>query len=244
MSIAACYNVARDAKALRGALEAAQGYFDNIYVLLTPIGGVLSPDDETPDLLREFGIEPKMGDIQQGYGVIRTRLIHECGCEWAFIMDADERFRPTQEVLKCHGDEKYPEQQRPNLRVEKSTTLIYPGQTLKELIKREQTNAVMAVRRHWFDFSHKHPAQNWHKHPDWQLRIVRNRGEIGYDTSVRMHERLIDTRTGSVPEHAVEENLFFDHYHLFFRLAYPGHKETNEVNYSRLERGEPMVPFN
>lgn len=243
MSIAACINTARDTKALRGCLEAASGYFDNIYVLLTPVGGVLSKDDDTPDLLREFGIEPKLANIEEGYGVIRTRLIHECGCDWGFILDSDERFRPSQEVLRCHGDEQYPKVARPNLRVDKSTTLIFPGQSLKEVIANPGIDAVMGVRRHWFDFSHTRPSQNWHQHPDWQLRIVRNKAEIGYRKNVRMHEQLIDFRTNATPRHETMPNLFWDHYHLFFRHATPGHKEENERNYDRLSRGQPMQPF-
>lgn len=240
-SIAACYNVWRDAKALRGSLEASSGYFDNLFVIVTPPGGEKNKDDETCDLLREFGIEPKFGDINEGYGVIRSRLIHECGCEFGMILDSDERFRPSQEILRCHGKERYPENPSPALTVEKSRELIYPGLTLKDVIKNGNIDAVMGVRRHWFDFSHKRPSQNWHDHPDWQLRIVRNRGEIQYKSSVRMHEQLIDTRTGQMPRHYVGENIYWDHYHLFYRFAHPGTKERNEQNYDRLSRGEPML---
>lgn len=241
-SIAAAYNVWRDAKALRGSLEASSGYFDNIFVLVTPPGGEANKDDETCDLLREFGIDPKFGDINKGYGVIRSRLVHECGCEFAMILDSDERFRPSQEALRCVGTEQYPKHPNPALTVKKSRELIYPGLTLKDIIKDGNIDAVKGVRRHWFDFSHTRPSQNWHDHPDWQLRIVRNRAEIHYDTSVRMHERLIDSRTKDTPRHFTGENIFWDHYHLFYRRAHPGSKEWNEQNYQRLERGDPMLP--
>ncbi len=226
---------------MRGSLEASSGYFDNIFCIVTPPGGEANKDDETCDLLREFGIDPKFGDINEGYGVIRSRLIHECGCEWGMILDSDERFRPSQEVLKCDGSERYPEQRNPAITVRKSTELIYPGITLKEAIKNPNIDAVKGVRRHWFDFTHTRPSQNWHQHPDWQLRIVRNIPEISYKTNVRMHEQLIDSRTGQTPKHFTGENIYWDHYHLFYRFAHPGTKERNEENYGRLSRGEPML---
>jgi len=103
--------------------------------------------------------------------------------------------------------------------------------------------AVRTIRRHWLDFTHKNPTQNWMLIQDYQLRIVRNVPEINYISSVKMHERLMDSRTGQDPLHLTENELliFHDHYHPFFRNNFPGTKQFNEQNYQRLERGEKTI---
>lgn len=243
-SIAACFNVFNDAPALRGALECASGYFDNIFVIVSPPGGEKNKDAETCDLLREFGIEPKFGDIQEGFGVIRSRLIHECGCEWAFLLDSDERFFPSQPILRCEGSERYPDIQHPILKVTRQQDLIYQGQHVRELIKDSRYDAIKTIRRHWQDFSMRRPAENWETIKDYQLRIVRNTDRISYRTDVRMHERIWDCRTNGEPKHYTADPVggpFHDHFHVFFRRARPGHKEENERRYDRLAKGESMI---
>lgn len=242
-SIAASFNVYNDATALRGALEMCQSYFDNIFVIHSGPGGAASTDG-TMELLEEFGIKPVMADIQVGFGVIRSRLIHECGCDWAFIMDADERFFPALPILRCQGSERFPGHAKPNLVVTQKDDLIYPGKYLKDIIRDESIDAVKTIRRHWFGFDMRHPSENWEERKDWQLRIVRNVDHVNYETHVRMHERLIDTRTGGEPRHYTADDVggpFHDHFHLHFRRVRPGHKEANEQNYSRLDRGEMMM---
>lgn len=243
--IAACYNVYNDARALRGSLELASGYFDNIYVIHSSPGMVPSTDG-TLELLEEFGIKPVMADINEGFGVIRSRLIHECGEDWAFIMDADERFFPSCPVLRCGGTDRYPAQLNPALSVTKRLELVSPGLHLRDLIRRKDIDAVKTIRRHWFDFSMTRPAENWEIIKDWQMRIVRNVEYITYASGVKMHERCVDLRNpDGEPRHVnghEQGGPFHDHFHLFYRNAQPGHKEHNEANYSRLERGEPMLP--
>lgn len=243
-SIAACFNVYNDAAALRGALENAQSFFDNIFVIVTPPGGEKNKDDATCDLLREFGIEPRYGDINEGFGVIRTRLIHECGCDWAFLLDSDERFYPSQPVLLCEGSERFPQHEFPKLKITRRPDLIYQGQHIRELIKDSRYDAIKTIRRHWQDFSMKRPSENWEIHKDWQLRVVRNVQHISYRSDVRMHERIWDTRTNGEPRHFtadVHGGPFHDHFHVFFRRARPGHKEENERRYDRLAKGEAMI---
>jgi hypothetical protein len=242
-SIAACLNVYNDAAPLRGALEACQAYFDNIYVIHSGPGGAVSTDG-TMEVLAEFGIKPVMADIQEGFGVIRTRLIHGCGCDWAFIMDADERFFPALPILRCHGTDRYPHVQEPALAVTRAQELIYPGKYLREMIEQPNIDAIKTIRRHWFGFDMQRPAENWERIKDWQMRIVRNVEHIGYASKVRMHERLTDLRSNNEPRHLTGDDIggpFHDHFHLHFRRARPGHKEGNEQNYERLSRGETML---
>lgn len=242
--IAACYNVYNDAAALRGSLELAAPYFDNIYVIHSGPDGCLS-NDGTIELLEDFGINPVFMDLREGFGVIRSRLIRECGEDWAFIMDADERFFPSIPVMRCGGTERYPAQPKPSLTVTKYPELVAPGHYLRDLIHRKDIDAVKTIRRHWFDFSMTRPAENWEIIKDWQMRIVRNTPRIGYLPGVKMHERLCYLDTREEPKHATAHDQggpFHDHFHLFYRQAQPGKKENNEANYLRLEQGEPFTP--
>lgn len=228
---------------MRGLLEIGARYFDNIFIVHSGPGGTRSTDG-TIELCEQFGVTPVFDDIQNGFGVIRSRLIHDCGCEWAMIMDADERFFPHINMMDCAGSESYPAVSSPQLAVTIKPDLIDQGSQLKWLISHPQFDAIRATRRHWFDFTMRKPTQNWMLNQDHQLRIVRNRGEIGYQTDRVMHERLIDSRTGGTPKFAEQDaygGLFYDHFHMHFRRSQPGKKEANERNYSLLERGEAMI---
>lgn len=184
-----------------------------------------------------------LDDMQRGFGSIRSRLIHECGCDWAFILDADERFFPILPVLECEGTEFYPAVPSPGLKVTTCLDTLNQGLLLKDTIKDPNLMVVRSTRRHWFDFSMTRPTQNWLHRTDHQLRIVRNLPELDYKKSRVMHERLIDSRTGGEPRYAEQSNVtgpFHDHFHMHFRTQFPGKKEANEQNYSRLEKGEEM----
>jgi len=162
-------------------------------------------------------------------------------------LDADERFHPTMPQLNCEGDATWDLGNplvRPNLTVTNTPNVNIQGYALKELIaSNDSLMAVRTIRRHWLDFTHKNPTQNWNLIPDYQLRTVRNVPEINYQSDVKMHERIIDGRTGNEPLHINDDSLliFHDHYHPFFRNNYPGTKQFNEQNYQRLEKGEKMI---
>lgn len=240
-SIALGINVYNDAAALRGLLELGSRYFDNIYVLHTGPGGVPSTDG-TIELCHSFGIQPVFDDIQKGFGHIRSRLIHDCGCDWCFIMDADERFYPQIEVITCDGTDRYPNPMNPKLTVTKKKDVINQGEHIKTQIKDPQLMALRMTRRHWFDFKMTKPAENWQIIWDHQMRCVRNHPDIKF--TLDMHEALIDARTGKAPKFLGQDPIggpFIDHFHLFFRHANPGHKEFNEANYARLAKGEKMI---
>lgn len=240
MSIALCINVYNDAKALRGLLETGSRYFDNIYIIHSGPGGAYSTDG-TIELCAEFGIKPVLDNMDRGFGVIRTELIHGCGCAWAMVMDADERFFPQINVMTCEGSDRYPAQAEPKLKVNVLPELIDQGGHIKHQIKNPELMAIRATRRHWFDFGMKRPAENWMTVFDHQLRIVRNVREIHYTRN--MHEALIDDRTGKTPFFLAQDPIggpFYEHFHLHFRKAQPGHKEWNESQYRKLEAGQTM----
>ena len=239
-------NVYNDVIALRGLLEKSSEYFDELFVVHSSPGGVYSTDG-TIELCEQFKVKLVFDDIDKGFGVIRSRLIHEHGCEWAMILDADERFHPTMPQLICEGNDSWDivSLVPPNLTVSATANINVQGYALKEIIqKNDSLMAVRTIRRHWMDFTHKNPTQNWQLIPDYQLRTVRNVPEVKYVSDIKMHERLIDTRTGNDPLHIIDDSLliFHDHYHPFFRNNYPGKKQFNELNYQRLERGEKTIP--
>lgn len=246
MSIAASINVYNDVIALRGLLETASGYFDELFVVHSGPNGAYSTDG-TIELCEQFKVKLVFDDIDKGFGVIRSRLIHEHGCEWGMILDADERFNPIMPQLTCEGDATWDIGNplvRPNLTVTNGPNINIQGYGLKDVIQNNDLMAVRTIRRHWMDFTHKNPTQNWNLIPDYQLRIARNIPEVKYVSDIKMHERLIDTRTGEDPLHIIDNSLliFHDHYHPFFRNNYPGTKQFNEQNYQRLERGEKTIP--
>lgn len=238
-------NVYNDVIALRGLLETSSQYFDELFVVHSGPNGAYSTDG-TIELCEQFKVKLVYDDIDKGFGVIRSRLIHEHGCEWAMILDADERFNPIMPQLNCEGDDSWDLGNplvRPSLTVTNGPNVNIQGYTLKEIIQSNDLMAVRTIRRHWMDFTHKNPTQNWNLIPDYQLRIVRNVPEIKYVSDIKMHERLMDSRTGQDPLHITNDELliFHDHYHPFFRNNYPGTKQFNEQNYNRLERGEKMI---
>lgn len=243
-SIAMCCNFFNDALALRGLLEVSAPFFDNLFCINSGPGGAASTDGSI-EACEQFGATVVFDDIQRGFGAIRTRLIHDCGCTFAFILDADERFFPQLPQYHCEGVENYPEHPTPNLSsFRREHEVCNQGKLLKRLTEDPAVMAIRSTRRHWFEYGMRRPAQNWLLNRDHQLRIVRNIPEIGYETGRVMHERLIDTRTGSTPHFIAQHDYdgpFHDHFHLFYRRTQPGKKERNEENYQRLERGETMT---
>lgn len=245
-SIAMCCNVYNDVGPLRGLLETSSRYFDNLFVVNSGPGGAKSTDG-TIELCEQFGATIVFDDMNRGFGAIRSRLIHDCGCTFAFILDADERFIPQLPIMHCEGVERYPVNPKPNLSVFHKNEVCNQGQLLRQIIQDSTVMAVKTHRRHWMDFSMKQACENWLLIKDPQLRIVRNHPEIGYETGKVMHERLLDHRTKQDPKHYepdAYQGPFHDHFHMAFRKAKPGYKEAREREYQKLERGETMTAEN
>lgn len=246
-SLALGVNFFNDAPALRGLLETMARWVDNIYCINSGPGGAYSTDGSI-EVARSFGATVNFADMDAGFGVIRTRLLQECGCTFCIILDCDERIYPQMNVMTCEGTEKYPDVPNPKLTVTVKPDVIDQMGHLRNLILNPDTMAVRSTRRHWFDYAMKRPAQNWYGPSgikDHQLRILRNLPSIGYQRDRKLHERCIDTRTGKDPVFVSQDEhggIFFDHYHLHERVNQPGKKEANEKNYERLSRGEPMIP--
>lgn len=242
-SICCSINFHNEAHMLPGLLEQASRFFDNIFCIDAGIGGARS-NDGSIEICERFGATVVSDDIENGFGRIRSRLIHDCGCTFAMLLDADERFFPQIEMLHCEGIESYPQIESPNLSVHGRGEIINQGAMIREWMSNPETMAIRSTRRHWFDFTMRRPCQNWLHIPDHQLRIVRNTPQIEYEHGIKMHERLIDKRTGGEPVNMQQDQYrgpFFDHFHMFVRRNFPGKKEGNEENYRRMERNEPMI---
>lgn len=242
MSTAACLNIYNDAFALPGFLENAAQWCDSIHVLHASPNKKPSTDG-TMEILSAWGIKPEMVDIMEGFGVIRTRLIKECGCDWSIILDCDERIPVVSKVLRCHGNDQFPHTLNPQNSVEVLDHSFCHWRWLKGIIDGagDDYDVVRTCRRAWMDIGMKRPAQNWHKVQDWQARIVKNNGHIGYDPNVKIHERIVDFRTGGEPSmfkiDDTERGLFFDHFSNFFRPMEPKQNVEDISTYEALQKG-------
>lgn len=226
-SIACVFNVYQEALALPGMLESASSFFDNLYCIHASPGGAPSTDG-TMEILEKWGIKPVMEDINQGFGAIRTKLIHNCECDWAYIMDADERFHRFAPILSFDGTDKYPDSKTPNVTVKVSGT-YNQGELMRSMTaSADGYGAVVCRRRHWMTMGWDKPAQNADSIPDWQCRLMRNHHSIGFDPKVKLHERIIVFSTGLEPDMIRQtmnpRAIFFDHYHNWFK---PLHGEKN-----------------
>ena len=225
MSLGVVSNFYREKFALPGFLENASKFFDEIVMISAPPAE--SEDEECCQMVRDFGARLVQTTVNGGFGKLRSQCIQESKCDFLMIMDCDERFYPTAPVLQCHGHEKYPEVQSPNLRVDVLAPSSSVGERLKILAGTASPD-VMAIRmsrRHWFDApgSMERPCQNWNDHPDWQLRCVRNSQFVCFDPSVKLHERLIYTPTCGEPKWicAGIDGPTFSHHNHWAKLQEP-----------------------
>ncbi len=122
-----------------------------------------------------------------------------------------------------------------NLRV-KTGAVIDQGYLLRQLLERQDIDAIKTIRRHWHDFSWKRPTQNWHTSPDYQIRIVRNLPSIQWENETRMHERLTGAVNVHTPDHT--HGPFFDHFHLLFKKLAVKNRQHAISIYGAIDRGE------
>ncbi len=111
------------------------------------------------------------------------------------------------------------------------------GAWLRQMLADNPTlDAVKTIRRHWHDFSFKRPTQNWHTHPDFQMRLVRNVDSIYFEPGVKMHERLHGASNVHMPNFT--HGVFYEHFHLFFKKQEPSQRRHDIAIYSAIDRGE------
>lgn len=228
-SIAAVANFYNEANAMSGWLESASQWADEIVLVNAGPGGKHS-DDGSLEICEKWGADVRFDRIDDGFGVLRTKLITISKCDWVVILDIDERLYRFAPILKN----------------EATGMTYYAGAYDQIAILREicaqPWDAVVTSRRHWHDFSWTRPTQDYCVIKDWQARIVRNCEHIVYRADVKMHEKIIDTRTGSHPNWAHPEfgqpTIFHDHYHMLFKSFEPEQRAHDVAIYDSLERGE------
>lgn len=241
-SIGLVCNVFEEVNAISGLLESASQFFDDLLFYHCGPGGEYSKDG-TIEIIEKWGARIVYGAIDEGFGVVRTKAVRLSTCEFAMILDADERFHYWAPLIGCHGTEGYPQVQLPDLRVEILGEPYNQGHLLRTALEDPNIDAVQTARRHWFDFSWRHPCQNWTLIADWQMRVLRNCDDIGYDSSVKMHERVVDRRTGHNPRAWVGDTArgpFHDHYHCFFKPMEPEQRARDVAVYNALHEGSSI----
>lgn len=257
-------NIYNESNALPGWIETHIGFFDDVRVYHAGPQGVRS-DDGTMEILAKWGIPYEMGAIDEGFGTVRTKAVRSSPCDYVMILDADERFYPVHYILQCDGEstphsevdailQTYDHRDLKtmipnweniarlgaNLRVHVSQP-HYQGERLRELLDMEQPDAVIAVRRHWHDFSWKCPTQNWYTDPDWQMRIVRNHPSVYFDPNTRMHERLIGAN--NTVRSSTMCGPFFDHFHFTFKHMEPTQRSHDVATYDAIHAGKVPPTF-
>lgn len=245
MSLGVAVNFYNEHVALPGFLEFASGFFDSI--LMADCGPNGQPsNDGSLDILRAWGIEPLQWSINEGFGVVRTKLIHASKADWTVIMDCDERMMIGAPVLHCEGTESYPQTSSPNLTVSVTAASYNHRDFLLHKIRDAEekgATAIRASRRHWFDFSYKRPCQNWLLNRDWQLRIWKTLQHVGYKSEVRMHETAYDFKRNCGPIFIEDDHTlgpFFDHFHLHFKAMEKDQRQHDIAIYDALDAGKPI----
>lgn len=239
-SIGVAVNFYREPNTLPGFLENASRFFDDMLFVSAPPAGA-PPDDESIAILERWGAKIVFSTIENGFGAVRTECLHRSSTEWVMIMDCDERIFPMLPILACHGIGRYPEDPIPALSVGIAQTAFSQRDRIRDMVEHECKNAdaIRLSRRHWMDWGMHRPCQDWSVHPDWQLRFLRNRSYLGYDFKTRMHERCVDSRTGTDPIYATGDAVrgpFFDHFHVPAKAMEPDQRKEDIATYDRLHQ--------
>lgn len=223
-TIGVACNFYNECNALPGFLESVAQWADDIVMYETGPGGEHS-NDGSIEIIEKFGARIGFGSIDEGFGVVRTKMVQMTTCEWTAIMDADERIFQYAGRLVCQGNDSYdvgkyyPYYSPVGLSVQVNG--VYDQIAALKSLMRPEYDAIVTSRRHWQKLGHEHPSQNWHHIADWQARILRNCPHVQYRSDVKMHERLVDIRTGNTPNwyqpNEANVEIFHDHYHLWFK---------------------------
>lgn len=278
-------NVYNEANALPGWLESATSFADWVGVMHAGPGGVKS-DDGTLEILEKWRIPVEFCVIDDGFGVVRTKTLRMCPCDWIMLLDADERFHRLINIMTCSGESTPPEvvdallydYSNPNytkdgpkaqtvqpydssidftacpsnfenmknlgakLSVSKGDVYNQAGWLRGVLSNSEfPLDAVKVVRRHWHDFTHQRPTQNWHTEPDYQMRLLRNHESIYFEQNTRMHERIVGVNHIYTPDFT--HGPFFDHYHCHFKMHEPEQRQYDVAVYGAIDQGRTPPTF-
>lgn len=238
IGISSCFH--REPNALPGFLESAAQFFDEIVMISAPPPGVVHCE-ESLEIIRKFGGKIILSSVEPGFGVLRTQCIRESSCEWVAILDCDETFPVLRHAMTCHGSEKYPDSQNPNVTVTQGLAFDQ-GRALRSMIDTaDGFDAIVTPRYHWMDFSLKRPAQSFTEIKDYQCRFVRNVPHVAYKPERRIHEHIIDTRNNQEPNMVRQGNhereIAIYHFHVPFKRMSPEKNALDMKTYKALDEG-------
>jgi len=224
-------------------IAAAEKMSDEIVLVSSPMDGTPA-DPETIAIAEASGHKLIHDTLSQGFGALRTRCIGYSSCDWVALLDADERVWDSAPSMVCTGTGKFPETLTPDLRVTTAGRPINQRKNLRDLITHAEVEGALAIcvsRRHWFGAPGEwgRPCQRWDQEHDWQLRLVKNSPFVCYDPEVKMHERLLDTRTWAEPRfiRVTDGSLFIDHYSWHFKSLEPEQNAEDAKIYEELTPG-------
>jgi hypothetical protein len=252
-------NVYCEANALPGWLEAHTAWADWVGVMHAGPQGQHS-EDGTVEILERWRVPTQFCAIDDGFGAVRTATVGMCPCDYAVLLDADERVYRAGRVLACVG-EGTPQSEvdailqtydfrdvrtvLPNwenvarlgagLRVEVGEA-VDQERWLRYLLDHERPDALACRRRHWHDLGMTKPTQNWDTDPDWQLRVVKCKSDVSFDPKTRMHERLFRARRVSQTSSPV--GPFFDHFHFHFKKMEVAQRAHDIAVYNAVHEGK------
>lgn len=249
-------NVYNEVNALPGWLETHLPHFDDVRVYHAGPQRRLS-NDGTMEILEKWRVPVLFGEIDVGFGVVRTEAIHSSPCDYVMLLDADERFYAVHRYMECVG-EATPQSEvdwilqsydfhgvnlpnwenvaklGANLRVRFGNP-YNQMKNLREILEMTRPDAVCTVRRHWHDLTFKRPTQDWYASPDWQMRLVRNSQDIYFDPSTRMHERLVGA--SNVVRADLKDGPFFEHFHFTFKQMEQEQRRHDIAIYDAIHEG-------
>lgn len=251
-------NIYNEANALPGWLETHTPFFDDVRILHAGPGGSHS-DDGTLEILEKWRIPVEFCAIDDGFGVVRTKALHMSPCDYVMLLDADERFYPIHRFMTCNGQGTPPNEvdwilqsydyrgvNLPNweniAKLGENLTIQHghtynQGAELRNILEMRNFDAICTIRRHWHDLSFKRPTQSWNEHPDWQMRLVRKDPGIVFESSTRMHERLVGAER--VYHAGVVAGPFMDHFHFTFKRMEPEQRRHDIAIYDCIYAGKP-----
>lgn len=238
-----------ESNALPGFLEMATRFFDNVFLADCSMDMTPSTDGSL-EIIQKWGLpHPPLWDLSQGFGAVRSQLVHSSPTDWTVIMDIDERMHVTLPVMTCEGEESYPDFAAPNLKVALSDETYNHREVMTEAImeaERLKLKAVRFCRRHWFDMSLKRPTQNWMINRDYQLRCMKSRSGIGFTTIPKMHERAFDFSLKREPGFVGDDNTygpFIEHHHCHFKPMEKEQRAADIKAYDELHFSEKHTPI-
>lgn len=253
LTIGVVANLFQEANALPGWLESATSWADWVGVMHAGPGGEKSGDG-TLEILEKWGIPTQFCAIDDGFGVVRTKTLRMCPCDYTVLLDADERLLSVHRRMTCGGESTPPDRTDSILTAYTSCSPNWDdvsslgdklsvniddtynqAELLRYLLRTENPDAVCTVRRHWHNFTFRRPTQNWMIEPDWQMRIVRNDPSICFDPSTVMHERLVGAH--KIHRGDLYSGPFIDHFHLFFKKMEMEQRRHDVEIYNAIHKG-------